>query len=148
MKTKTILIVSCLWLFAASGCSSLGSSAALIESLASDPLVSGLTSSLGLDTKQAAGGLGSLLSLAENKLPGADYESLSRLMPGSSKYVEVAKNAGLLSDPITDVRGLNSAMSSLGITPSQASQLVGEVSDFVGKAGGESAKNMLQGLVR
>lgn len=147
MKRQIISLVI-LWLFTATGCSSLGGSSALIESLSSDPLVSGLTSSLGLDTKQAAGGLGSLLSLAENKLPGADYESLSRLLPGSSKYLEVAQDAGILSEPITDVRGLNSAMGELDITPSQASQLVGQVSDFVGKAGGESAKNLLQGLVK
>lgn len=147
MKRQIISLVI-LWLFTAAGCSSLGGSSALIESLSSDPLVSGLTSSLGLDTKQAAGGLGSLLSLAENKLPGADYESLSRLLPGSSKYLEVAQDAGILSEPITDVRGLNSAMGELDITPSQASQLVGQVSDFVGKAGGESAKNLLQGLVK
>jgi hypothetical protein len=114
---------------------------------AGDSLVSGLTSGLGIDAKQAAGSLGSIMSLAENKLPAADYSSLTKVLPGSDKYLKVAKDAGLLTDPITDSNKLYSAMGKLGINPDTAAKLYSQVGDYVGKSGGTSAKNMLMGLL-
>jgi hypothetical protein len=113
-----------------------------------DSLVSGLTGDLGLSSEQAAGGLGSLMSLAQNKLPASDYSSLTKYLPGADKYVEAAKSAGLLTDPITDFGKLNSAMDKLGITPATATKMFGQVGDVVGKAGGDSVKNSLMGLLK
>lgn len=129
---------------AVSGCSTTSSVASMFSG---DSLISGLTSNLGLSATQAAGGLGSVMSLAESKLAGADYASIAQLLPNASKYLDVARQAGISTDAISSVADLNSAMSKLGVSPSQASQLVSSVGDFVGTAGGDSAKNMIMGLM-
>lgn len=126
------------------GNDTMSSAASMLEG---DSLVSGLTSGLGIDAKQAAGGLGSIMSLAENKLPAADYSSLTKLMPSADKYLKVAKDAGLLTDPITDASKLYAAMGDLGINADTASKLYSQVGDYLGDAGGASAKNMLMGLL-
>ena len=115
--------------------------------VSNDALVSGLTGSLGLDADQSQGGLGSILSLAKNQLPAADYESLVGVLPGADKYIKAAKDAGVLTDPITDLGKLNSAMEKLGIGPGTASKLYSQLGSFVGAAGGDSLENKLMGLL-
>lgn len=129
------------------GCSTTDTASQAASAFQGDALMSTLTNStgggLGLTETQAAGGLGSVMSLASSKLPAADYASLGKVLPNADKYVQVAKSAGVLTDPITDVGRLNSAMGKLGITPDKSSRMLGQVRDYVGKVGGDSAKNML-----
>jgi hypothetical protein len=129
------------------GCSTTETASQTANRFQGDPLMSVLTNSsgegLGLTQTQAAGGLGSVLSLASSKLPAADYESLGKALPNSDKYIATAKSAGVLTDPITDVTRLKSAMRKLDISPDKASRMLGEVSSYVGKVGGEPAKTML-----
>ena len=102
------------------GCSTTETASQAANGLKGDPLMSVLTNStgggLGLTETQAAGGLGSVMSLASNKLPAADYAALGEALPNADKYIAAAQNAGVLTDPITDVDRLNSAMRKLGIT--------------------------------
>jgi hypothetical protein len=56
-------------------------------------------------------------------------------LPNASRYLDIAQEAGISTDAIGSVADLNSAMSELGVSPSQASQLVSNVGDYVGKAG-------------
>jgi Protein of unknown function VcgC/VcgE (DUF2780) len=135
-------------LLALSGCSTSDTMATAASKFQGDSLMSGLTGGLGLSETQAAGGLGSVMSLAGNKLPAADYASLSKLLPNADKYIKVAQEAGVLSDPITDSTKLNSAMGKLGIKPDTATNMLGQLGDYVGTAGGDSAKNMLTGLLK
>jgi hypothetical protein len=134
------------------GCSTTNTASQAANDLKGDPLVSVLTNStgegLGLTQTQAAGGLGSVMSLASTKLPAADYAELGKVLPNADKYIAVAENAGVLTDPITDVTRLKSAMRKLDISPDKASLMLGQVSSYVGKVGGEPAKSMLTGLWR
>ena len=127
------------------GCSTTDMAASAFKG---DALMSGLTSAsgLGLTETQAAGGLGSVMSLAGSKLPAADYATLGKLLPNADKYIKAAQSAGVLTDPITDVGRLNSAMGKLGITPDKSAKMLGQVGDYVGKLGGDSAKTMFTGL--
>lgn len=129
------------------GCGSTDTLSSAAGMFAGDSLVSGLTSGLGIDATQAAGGLGSIMSLAENKLPAADYSSLTKLLPSADKYLQVAQDAGLLTDPITDANKLYAAMGELGINADTASKLYSQVGDYLGSAGGQSAKNTFMGLL-
>jgi hypothetical protein len=112
-----------------------------------DALVGGLASSLGISPEQAGGSLGSILSLAQNKLPAIDYASLTAVIPGADSYIKMAKDAGVLTDPITDVGRLNSAMDKLGISPETTSSLYSKLGDFVGSAGGDSMKDSLLAIL-
>ena len=81
------------------GCSTTETASQAANGLKGDPLMSVLTNStgegLGLTQTQAAGGLGSVMSLASSKLPAADYAELGKALPNADKYIEVAKSAGV-----------------------------------------------------
>lgn len=139
-----ILLGAALAVGGCAGNDMMSSAASMFEG---DSLVSGLTSGLGIDAKQAAGGIGSIMSLAENKLPASDYSSLTKVLPSADKYLKVAKDAGLLADPITDAGKLYAAMGDLGIDADTASKLYSQVGDYLGDVGGPSARKMLMGLL-
>jgi hypothetical protein len=114
-----------------------------MPSFAGDALMSSLTSGAGgLSTAQAAGGLGSVMSLAQSRL-GGDFSQLARYLPSADKYLQVAKDAGVLKSPITDVAGLNNAFKQLNIDPMQARGLLDATSSYLTKQGGDAGKSLL-----
>jgi len=114
-----------------------------IKSLMNDPLVGGLKSTLGITDAQAEGGLGSILTLAQEKLAKGDFDKIASVVPGSQKYLDAAKKLGAVTGPLTNSAGLNSAFSKLGIAPDKAAKFTPTVLDAVGTVGGDSVKNML-----
>jgi hypothetical protein len=114
-----------------------------IKSLMNDPLVGALKSTLGVTDEQAEGGLGSILTLAQEKLAKGDFDKIAQVVPGSQKYLDAAKKLGAVTGPLMNSAGLNSAFSKLGIAPDKAAKFTPTVLDAVGTVGGESAKNML-----
>jgi outer membrane murein-binding lipoprotein Lpp len=124
---------------ALAGCASSPS----MPSFAGDALMSTLTSGAGgLSPTQAAGGLGAITSLAQSRL-GGDFTQLAKLLPNADKYLQVAKSAGVLDAPITNVASLNSAFQKLGIDSMQAKGLLDATSGYLSKAGGEAGRNLL-----
>lgn len=119
-----------------------------IKSLVNDPLVGGLKSALGVTDAQAEGGLGSILTLAQEKLAKGDFDKIAQIVPGSQKYLDAAKKLGAVTGPLKDSAGLNSAFSKLGIAPDKAAQFTPAVLDAVGKIGGDSVKNTLAGALK
>jgi len=91
---------------AVSGCASTGSSMDAAKGMfASDSLVSSL-GNLGMSPSQATGSLGSLVSLASNRLSPADFAKFSGYLPNADKYLKAAEGAGLLKSPVKDVADL------------------------------------------
>jgi hypothetical protein len=119
-----------------------------IKSLMNDPLVGALKSTLGVTDEQAEGGLGSILTLAQEKLAKGDFDKIAQVVPGSQKYLDAAKKLGAVTGPLTNSAGLNSAFSKLGIAPDKAAKFTPTVLDAVGTVGGESAKNMLASALK
>lgn len=113
-----------------------------------DALVSSLTSGLGLSAGQAAGGLGSMMSLAKNTLPTTDFLSLAGYLPNASEYLKFAQDAGVISGPLSNIGGLSSSMDALGISPATAQDMYKEVGKFIGDAGGNAERDMLMGLLK
>lgn len=106
-------------------------------------LTSLLTQQLGVTTNQATGGTGSVLSMAKEKLPSGDFSSLSKLIPGADSFMKSAQDLGAVTGPIKDKAGLEAAFSRLGMGNEMVPKFSQVLSDFVGKAGGEPAKNLL-----
>ena len=105
------------------GCSSTGSTADAAKSMfASDSLVSSL-GTVGMSPSQATGSLGSLVSLASNRLSPADFSKFSGYLPNADKYLKAADAAGLLKSPVTDVAGLNKNFADDGCRPACCAQL-------------------------
>ena len=120
----------------------------LTDMVGDEAMLSSVASSLGLSEEQAGGGIGALLSYAQNSLSSTDYESLVGFIPGADKYVGMARDAGVLTDPITDVGRLTKAMDSLGIDADTASSLFDQVGNVVGQTGGAEMQQMLEGLLK
>ena len=114
----------------------------------SDPLVGAVKSTLGVTDAQAEGGLGSILTLAQEKLAKGDFDKIAQVIPGSQKYLDAAKKLGAVTGPLTNSAGLNSAYSRLGIPPEKAAKFTPTVLDAVGKVGGDSARDLLAGVLK
>lgn len=125
---------------ALSACSSTPESAA--------GLIEGLTSSLGVTPDQAMGGVGSMLTLAQEKLASGQFDQIAKLIPGADKYLGMAKSLGAVTGKLGGMSGLTSAMGKLGITPDKAAKFVPAVTDFVGQAGGPSVGNMFASVFK
>lgn len=106
-----------------------------ITSLASDPLVSSLTSGLGLNATQAAGGAGALLGLAQEGLAKEDWSKIASAIPGASSLISEAKKLGGISK-FGSLASLGPAFSKMGLSPDQVMKLTPAVTDEVTKLAG------------
>ena len=107
-----------------------------------------LTTKLGLSPRQATGGLGSILAYAQNKLSADDYGQVAATIPGASDAIQVAKDAGAVIGPITDLKGLQSAYGHLGISPEVGEKLNSSVVDYASNAGGPQVGSILGSLLQ
>ena len=96
-------------------------SAPSVAGIASNPLVSQLTSGLGVTADQAVGGTGAMLGLAQNKLTPDQFSQVTNAIPGAG---DITKAAGPLigSAPISSVGDVQSIFSKLGMSPDTVSK--------------------------
>jgi len=113
-----------------------------------DPLVKILTSQLDVTANQAKGGIGSTLTMAKEKLPPTDFESLTKYVPGTESYMKAAKDLGAVTGPINDPTALQAAYSKLGMSWDKVGKFSKVLSDFVGSSGGEQAQSFLTSLMK
>ena len=113
-----------------------------------DPLLKAVTSQLGVTEDQAKGGIGSYLTLAQEKLAKGDFDKVAALVPGASKYMESAKKLGAVTGPLKNVAGLNSSLTKLGMKSETVSKFAPTVTNYLGTAGGASVKQMLTGMLK
>lgn len=113
-----------------------------------DPLISMLTSKLGITDNQAKGGMGSLLTLAKEELPAADFTKLANVVPGASKYMELAKTLGAVVGPLKNVAGLNGSLGKLGMNSDTVAKFVPTVTGFLSKTGGSTVSNLLATVLK
>jgi hypothetical protein len=153
-RIATALVVTLSLASAAAAQSSLTSvvgaakdSAALADGKGS--LTGVLTKKLGVTEDQASGGVGSLMTLAKEKLSGGDFKKVSKAVPDTDKYMQKAKDLGAVTDgKVGDKKGLDAAYGKLGMNPETGSKLTGVVVDFAGKLGGKKVQSLLSGLVK
>jgi Protein of unknown function VcgC/VcgE (DUF2780) len=104
-------------------------------SLASNPMVAGLTSSLGLTSTQASGGAGALLGLAQESLAKEDWSKIASTIPGASSLISEAKKLGGISK-FGSLAALAPAFTKMGLSPDQVTKLTPAVTEQVTKAAG------------
>jgi len=141
-RTSILAAVFMLAIGAVSGCAEMQSAGL------TDPLITMLTSKLGVTANQATGGVGSMLTLGKEKLNGMDFTSLTKMIPGSETYMKTAKDLGAVTGQVGDTGGLQSAFSRLGMGADMVGKFTGMLSDYVGKAGGEPAKQLLASFLK
>jgi Protein of unknown function VcgC/VcgE (DUF2780) len=113
-----------------------------------DPLIGMLTSKLKVTDNQAQGGMGSMLTLAKEKMSGGDFGKLTALLPQANKYMDMAKQLGAVAGPLTNMTGLNGALSKLGMSKEATKSFVPTVTDYVGKIGGDTVQKALLGALK
>ena len=106
-----------------------------------------LGKTLGLTKDQAAGGLGSILTLAQEKLAKGDFDKVAAAIPGASKYLKQAKSLGAVTGPLKNVTGLKGALAKLGIDEKTASSFLAAVPDIVSKTGGADVGKLLSSVL-
>jgi len=111
-----------------------------------DPM-SLLRRTLGMSEDQMEGGLGSILTLAQEKLVAGDFDKIASVIPGASGYLEKAKELGAVVGPLGNVEGLNGALGRLGIDQETAEKFVPAVKDLVSRLGGSDVGNLLGGVL-
>ena len=113
-----------------------------------DPLTGLLRSQLGVTEDQAAGGVGSILTLAQEKLIKGDFDRIAQVVPSAGKYMAQAKSLGAVTGPIKDMKGLQAALGRLAMSPETQAKFVPAVTDYIGKAGGDSVQKLLAGVLK
>jgi hypothetical protein len=107
-----------------------------------------LGSSLGLSKDQLEGGLGSILTLAQEKLVKGDFDKIAAAIPGASKYLDQAKKLGAVVGPLNDVEGLTGALGKLGIDQKTVEKFLPAVTEVVSKTGGEDVGKLLSDVLK
>ena len=115
-----------------------------IESAASGSMAGLLQGQLGLTEDQAQGSIGSLLSLASEKLNSGEFDQLAGMIPGADKSMDAAKRLGAVTGPLESLADLNQSLAALGISPETIEKFVPMVTDYLGKLGGKDAMGLLQ----
>jgi len=147
MVRRTLLIGLSLLSLVVAGNAAAQSLPGSLQSMA-NPLMSKLTSSLGVTQDQAEGGVGSILTLAQEKLAKGDFDKVAALIPGASGYLEKAKSLGAVAGPLLNGAGLNGALGKLGIDAATAAKFVPQVTKFVSKAGGSKLGGLLTNALK
>ncbi|MEO1937353.1 MAG: DUF2780 domain-containing protein [Sulfurimonas sp.] len=126
------------------------------QATSSNALVGMLSSQLGVSDKQAAGGVGSILSYAQGSLPSNDYTKLASAVPDASSMLSMApKSTNALSalgslggaaSSATSMAGLASQFSSLGLDSGMISKFIPIMMDYFKQSGSTGAMGILSGL--
>jgi hypothetical protein len=109
-----------------------------VASGGSSSIVSSLTSAVpGMSSSQATLGAGSLLGLAQAKMPTDQFSQVASAIPGTSSLIGTAQKAGLpAASSLTSLSSITPLLSKAGITPTMVSQLTPALGSIIGAKGG------------
>jgi len=142
MQRILLVVATLLLAFLLPGCESTKSTTG-----STPDLTTLLTKQLGVSESQANGGVGSMLQLAQEKLTAGEFDSITKVIPGSQKYLDSAKQL-LGGGKVGNASGLQSAFSKLGMSPDMVSKFEPVVTDYVGTLAGPQAKSLLAGALK
>lgn len=144
----------------------IGSTGAAVAGIGNElSLINILVGQLGISPQQALGGVGSIFSVAQQRMNPGDFSQLSGSVPGMDRYLSSAPqlpangaNAGLLGAAGSLLGGQNNALGSLaalagsfqslGMNPSMVSQFLPVVLQYVQNQGGAGTMSLLQSALR
>ena len=106
---------------------------------AAAPLLGFVASAVpGLSTSQAATGVGSLLGLAQAKMPVDQFIQISNTVPGTNALINGAVDSGLPTSGLNSLSSLTVVFDQAGISPIQVSQMIPFVGDAISNSAGPS----------
>lgn len=113
-----------------------------------DALTSMVAQQHGIGPRQGKAAVGSILNYAKEKMPAADFSTLSNSFPALGTYLKEATDVKAVTGPIVDQARLESAFAKVGLGPKMVPRIIKTMSDFVGNSGGEVARNFFASLMK
>ncbi len=112
-------------------------SSGLSQAESNSALLTQVTSQLPVSETQAAGGVGSLLTLAQNQLSDSNSSELESLLPGLDQLTSLTGSSSTLSN-ITDMEAVNNVFNQLGLDSSMVSQYAPVILQYLTSQGASS----------
>ncbi len=136
-----------------------GSEMTSVSSEQSSGLLGNVMSSLGVNSKQAAGGTGALLNYAKGQLGGESFSTVSSAVPAlaglmggnATKALGGGMMAGMATNVATSVMsmdGVQKTFSSLGMDPGMVQQFIPLIVSYASSQGGDTVGNLLAGAFK
>ena len=113
----------------------------------SDALLAAMSHQIGVSETQAAGGIGSMMSLAQSKLSPEAFAKVSKSIPNVDRYMKSVQDVLGPNAKITDLSSLRSAFSRFGMGPEMIGKFKPYVIDSIFKAGCDSVMQLLGGVL-
>jgi len=126
-----------------------GSTSSSVESLASNPMISSLSSGLGLSANQAIGGAGALLGIAKGNLTADNFKKVEDAIPASKEIMDSGlKMGGLSEDKVKSMADLSGSLGKMGLNQAQVTSMVPAMGDFMTKGGNTEAADLFKGAIK
>ncbi|MFV0448619.1 MAG: DUF2780 domain-containing protein [Vibrio sp.] len=112
-------------------------SSTLSQTESNSALLTQVTSQLPVSQTQAAGGIGSLLALAQNQLSDTNNSELETLLPGLDQLTSLSGSSSTIAK-IADMEAVNNVFNKLGLDSSMVSQFAPLVLQYLTSQGASS----------
>lgn len=112
-------------------------SSTLSQTESNSALLTQITSQLPVSQTQAAGGVGSLLALAQNQLSDSNSSELETLLPGLNQLTSLSESSSAIAK-IADMEAVNNVFNKLGLDSSMVSQFAPLVLRYLTSQGASS----------
>lgn len=136
----------------------INSAAGMVGQANEQGLVNLLVGQLGVSPQQALGGVGSIFSVAQQRLNPGDFSKLSQSVPGMDRYLSAVPRqtaasgsssllgaaGSMMGGQVGNLANLAGSFQSLGMNPSMVSQFVPVVLQYVQNQSGPGAVSLLQ----
>lgn len=120
----------------------------LAPMMQSSDLIGTLVQQLGVTPQQAAGGAGSIFSVAQQRMNPTDFTQLSQSIPNMNQYLSAAPQSampnGMANNPLANLGALAGAFQGVGLNADMASKFLPIVLQYVQSQGGASMMGLLQ----
>jgi len=110
-------------------------------------LLGELSTSLGMTSEQGHGALGSMLSLAQNRLDIGQFQQIAEYIPRYAEYIQAARDMGLFAESIHTPAQLDTAFSKIGMTPEQVGKFTPAITGYLEKFGGRGVADLMTGAL-
>lgn len=125
-------------------------------------LLNQLVQNLGVNEDQAKGGAGLIFKLAKDKLGGGEFTKVAEAVPGVDDLVSAAPESGGAAsalgglgsalgggaEKLGGIASLAGGFSKLGLDSGMAGKFIPVILSFVQSKGGDTAKNLLSGVLK
>jgi hypothetical protein len=123
-------------------------------------LIGLLTQNLGIESKQAEGGVGLLLKMAKDKLGDQDFSKVAESIPGAEGLMGGAPSGGVMGalggltsklgggGDLAALAGLAGGFKGLGLDSGMIGKFVPIILSFVQSKGGDAVKGLLEGAFK